>query len=89
MIDRNTIIGFDAKRIVSNNTGLGSYSRTLVNDLAAATEARLLLFAPTSGNTELRRQIAVRDSEQHPDHIHCKPPITLVVQTDYVSTWLT
>ena len=58
MIDRNTIIGFDAKRIVSNNTGLGSYSRTLVNDLAAATEARLLLFAPTSGRTELRRQIA-------------------------------
>lgn len=62
MIDRNTIIGFDAKRIVSNNTGLGSYSRTLVNDLAAATEARLLLFAPTSGRTELRRQIAEREN---------------------------
>ena len=27
-------IGFDAKRIVRNNTGLGSYGRTLVRDLA-------------------------------------------------------
>ena len=27
-------IGFDAKRIVRNATGLGSYGRTLVNDLA-------------------------------------------------------
>ena len=27
------IIGFDAKRIVRNGTGLGSYGRTLVNDL--------------------------------------------------------
>ena len=28
-------IGFDAKRIVRNGTGLGSYGRTLVNDLAS------------------------------------------------------
>lgn len=30
------IIGYDAKRIVCNKTGLGSYARTLVNDLAEA-----------------------------------------------------
>ena len=29
----NKIIGFDAKRIVRNGTGLGGYGRTLVNDL--------------------------------------------------------
>ena len=28
------IIGLDAKRIVRNGTGLGSYGRTLVNALA-------------------------------------------------------
>ena len=31
----NIIIGFDAKRIVRNTTGLGSYGRTLVRDLHA------------------------------------------------------
>ena len=28
------IVGYDAKRIVRNATGLGSYGRTLVNDLS-------------------------------------------------------
>ena len=28
-----TTVGLDAKRIVRNGTGLGSYGRTLVNDL--------------------------------------------------------
>ena len=28
------IIGYDAKRIVRNGTGLGNYGRTLVNDIA-------------------------------------------------------
>ena len=57
-----TIIGFDAKRVVRNATGLGSYSRTLVNDLAAtgANELQLLLYAPDEGHYELRSQIAVR-----------------------------
>ena len=31
----NIIIGFDAKRLVRNGTGLGNYGRTLVNDLVA------------------------------------------------------
>lgn len=34
--DREYIpIGFDAKRIVANGTGLGAYGRNLVNALAA------------------------------------------------------
>ena len=39
-------IGFDAKRIVRNGTGLGSYGRTLVNDLASY-PLELRLYAPS------------------------------------------
>ena len=41
-------IGLDAKRIVRNGTGLGSYGRNLANDLAGIIDAdtRLLLYAP-------------------------------------------
>ena len=49
-------IGFDAKRIVSNSTGLGSYGRTLVNDLADL-DLRLRLYAPDKGRDDLRTQI--------------------------------
>ena len=54
-------IGFDAKRIVHNNTGLGSYARTLVNDLAEIVDAgtELRLYAPDAGNEQLRRQVVV------------------------------
>jgi glycosyltransferase involved in cell wall biosynthesis len=54
------IIGFDAKRIVRNGTGLGAYGRTLANDLARHTEAglELLLYAPDRGRDDLRSQIA-------------------------------
>ena len=54
-------IGFDAKRIVRNATGLGAYSRRLVNDLArqaADTDMEMLLYAPDSGRDELRQQVA-------------------------------
>ncbi len=48
-------IGFDAKRIVRNSTGLGSYSRTLVRDLAYLPEGlRLRLYAPDKGHEHLR-----------------------------------
>ncbi len=33
-MNKDLIIGYDAKRAVANGTGLGSYSRTLINDLA-------------------------------------------------------
>lgn len=53
------IIGFDAKRIVRNATGLGSYSRTLINSLAAAdADTRFILYAPDEGRDDLRQQIA-------------------------------
>ena len=47
------IIGFDAKRIVSNGTGLGSYGRTLINDLAQDDSLSLRLYAPNSGRTSV------------------------------------
>ena len=55
-------IGFDAKRIVRNGTGLGSYGRTLVNDLANNAELNLLLYAPDSGREALRTQVPERNN---------------------------
>ena len=52
----NPIIGYDAKRIVKNGTGLGSYGRTLVNDLAAYS-LQMRLYAPDKGRDDLREQI--------------------------------
>ena len=53
------IIGLDAKRIVRNGTGLGSYGRTLVNDLIRMGDSHLSLrlYAPDEGRDELRGQI--------------------------------
>ena len=55
-MDTPLIIGFDAKRIVSNTTGLGSYGRTLINALAEAdhTGCDFRLYAPDSGRDDLR-----------------------------------
>ena len=52
-------IGYDAKRIVSNNTGLGSYARTLVCSLSAVVDSdwSLRLYAPNKGRDELRQQV--------------------------------
>ncbi len=56
-------IGFDAKRIVRNGTGLGSYARTLVNDLAPLLpDARLCLYTPDLGRDDLRRQVPERQN---------------------------
>lgn len=43
------LIGFDAKKIVSNLTGIGNYSRGLVNLLSADGEDKCVLFAPDKG----------------------------------------
>lgn len=53
-------IGLDAKRIVRNGTGLGSYGRTLANDLAATDRVRLRLYAPDAGRDDLRCQVPER-----------------------------
>lgn len=52
-------IGLDAKRIVRNGTGLGSYGRTLVNDLIRLgdRDLQLNLYAPDAGRDELRGQM--------------------------------
>ena len=59
-----TTIGFDAKRIVRNFTGLGNYSRTLVNDLAEIVPqgTQLRLYAPDKGNERLREQVRKREN---------------------------
>ena len=55
-------IGLDAKRIVRNGTGLGSYGRTLANDLANIDDLQLLLYAPDSGREALRTQVPERSN---------------------------
>ena len=57
------IIGYDAKRIVSNGTGLGSYGRTLVNDIARCTGSadsalQLRLYTPDEGKESLRQMVS-------------------------------
>ena len=49
-------IGFDAKRIVRNGTGLGSYGRTLVNDLSNY-PLELRLYAPDEVRADMRDQV--------------------------------
>src|SRR5574344_2920653 len=56
-------IGFDAKRIVKNGTGLGSYGRTLINSLADIdSNDELVLYAPDKGRDNLRLQVNIRDN---------------------------
>ena len=61
------IIGYDAKRLVRNTSGLGNYSRTLINDLAATVPGdwSLRLYAPDEGREDLRRQIDPRPNVQY------------------------
>ncbi len=56
---KEIVIGFDAKRIVRNATGLGNYGRTLVNDLVAATDDawQFRLYAPDKGRDDLRAKM--------------------------------
>lgn len=60
------IVGFDAKRIVRNATGLGSYGRTLVNDLIRRNDPGMqyLLYAPDKGRNVLSNQINIGDTAQ-------------------------
>lgn len=53
------IIGFDGKRIVRNNTGLGNYCRTLINDMIRCNDKdkKLLIYCPDKGRDALRNQI--------------------------------
>ncbi|EPH16341.1 glycosyltransferase family 4 protein [Hoylesella oralis] len=59
-------VGYDAKRIVRNGTGLGNYGRTLVNDMAHIVPegTRLRLYTPDLGRQELRSKIIESPSVQ-------------------------
>jgi hypothetical protein len=74
------IIGFDAKRIVRNGTGLGSYGRTLVNDLAQRQDLELRLYAPDKGRDDLRSQII-----EHPNVSFCYPHFSSFIHL--LSSW--
>lgn len=54
-------IGYDAKRIVSNATGLGSYSRTLLESLANY-DKQFLLYAPNKGRKELYSSLLEKEN---------------------------
>jgi glycosyltransferase involved in cell wall biosynthesis len=66
----NHIIGFDAKRLVRNASGLGNYSRTLVGDLLRASTPQwsFRLYAPDEGNPALVSQL-----QQDPRLTFCYP----------------
>ena len=52
------IIGFDAKRITHNTTGLGNYSRFIVNALSVYfPEDKYILYSPSKGKEQLRNKI--------------------------------
>lgn len=61
-------IGFDAKRAVSNRTGLGNYSRSLLRELAIRFPSNEYhLFSPTNDAGMIRT-----DLQQIPNwHLHC------------------
>ena len=64
-MNHQLIIGYDAKRIVRNGTGLGNYGRTLVNDIArcgGTVPLILRLYAPDEGREDLRKQVITRDN---------------------------
>ncbi len=56
-------IGFDAKRITHNATGLGNYGRFVVNGLSKFyPENRYILYSPNEGNKQLRKRVNSNDS---------------------------
>ena len=75
-------VGYDAKRIVRNATGLGSYGRTLVNDLAQRPDLELHLYAPDEGRGDLRGQVLQRENIS----LHL-PPSTFHLPPSLWRTW--
>lgn len=58
-------IGFDAKRAVANNTGLGNYSRLVVDVLSDLYPMHnYMLYAPHTHNTERVRTLLSRPNVQ-------------------------
>ena len=82
-MDEGIKIGLDAKRIVRNGTGLGSYGRTLANDLAAIDGLDSLLYAPDKGREDLRGQVPERQN------LHYRYPNGLYSLSFCKSVWRT
>ena len=75
MEDAQLLVGFDAKRVVSNGTGLGSYGRNLVNALAhLSLTTDLRLYAPDGGREALRAQVTEHPNVQlvYPQRAWCR-----------------
>ncbi len=63
MNDKHYIIGYDAKRLVRNGTGLGNYGRNLINALTEiAPHTQFRLYVPDEGRAHLREQVVMRDN---------------------------
>ena len=60
--DKNIIVGFDAKRIVRNGTGLGAYGRNLVNDLSDLYPTGEKCAKPAHGVSQEREKRAAKGS---------------------------
>lgn len=75
MEEKRITIGYDAKRVVNNPTGLGNYGRTLINSLCDDPCLRMRLYSPVEGNPRLIAQLHHRDRlafchpEGHPGRI--------------------
>ena len=71
-------IGLDAKRIVANGTGLGSYGRNLANDLTSIIDPQthLRLYAPSPGRDDLRSQV------------HPSAQLSFVYPSGWMPKWL-
>lgn len=76
MMTERITIGLDAKRIVRNGTGLGSYGRTLVNDLSAFPGLELRLYAPDAGRDDLRAMVPERDNLHYIYPLSTHQPLT-------------
>lgn len=76
-------IGFDAKRIVRNGTGLGSYGRTLVNDLSCNENLDLRLYVPDLGRENLRSQVPERDNVHYVLPLRAKNNISKALWRTY------
>lgn len=74
-------IGYDAKRIVNNATGLGNYGRTLVNDMAETVPGGdlLYLYTPCKGKDSLVAEV----SKSH--NIHWRLPRKVMLSKKLLS----
>lgn len=55
-------IGYDAKRAVNNNTGLGNYSRLVIDTIASSGDDSLMLYAPELRNNKRLMPLLEREN---------------------------